>query len=203
MDEYREVLSLSREELVGRLRNHPLELAVMILNIALFIATLGMYVSLRTETATQSPTLIQKKQTESSTEYIDIGGAVVKPGVYALKSGRRVFELLEEAGGLSPGADLEYFDKNINRAQKLNDQEKIYLPFLKQRETTVDVPEPSSTLTSINSADGSSLEELPGIGPVTAAAIISSRPYSSLNDLLTKKIVKSAAFEKIKKLITL
>ncbi len=203
MDEYREVLSLSREELVGRLRNHPLELAVIILNAGLFIATLGMYVSLRTENTAQSPTLIQKKQTENSTEYIDIGGAVVKPGVYALRSGRRVFELLEQAGGLSPDADLEYFDKNINRAQKLNDQEKIYLPFRQLGETAIDLSEPSSTLTSINSADGSSLEELPGIGPVTAAAIISGRPYSSLNDLLTNKIVKSAVFEKIKKLITL
>ena len=97
------------------------------------------------------------------------------------------------------------FHQSTQYKEEINEKtkEKIYLPFRQLGETAIDLSEPSSTLTSINSADGSSLEELPGIGPVTAAAIISGRPYSSLNDLLTNKIVKSAVFEKIKKLITL
>ena len=60
-----------------------------------------------------------------------------------------------------------------------------------------------SQLVNINVASESELDKLPGIGPVTAQKIISSRPYSSLEDLLTKKVVSQSTYEKIKDLISL
>ena len=56
---------------------------------------------------------------------------------------------------------------------------------------------------NINIATLAQLEELPGIGPVTASKIISDRPYQTVDDLLNKKIVGKAIFEKIKDLISL
>jgi len=58
-------------------------------------------------------------------------------------------------------------------------------------------------LVSINSGTQAELEELPGIGPVTAGKIIDNRPYGSVQELLERKIVGKTTFEKIKDLITL
>ena len=58
-------------------------------------------------------------------------------------------------------------------------------------------------MVSVNSASQSELESLPGIGPVTAGKIIDGRPYNQVEELLERKIVGKATFEKIKNLISL
>lgn len=59
-----------------------------------------------------------------------------------------------------------------------------------------------SQLININTASEAELDKLPGIGPVTATKIITSRPYSAPEELLTKKVVSSSTWGKIKELIT-
>jgi competence protein ComEA len=59
------------------------------------------------------------------------------------------------------------------------------------------------TKVSINKADSSQLESLPGIGLVTAGKIISQRPYSSIDELVVKKVIGQSVFSKIKELIIL
>jgi competence protein ComEA len=56
--------------------------------------------------------------------YVDIDGAVKNPGVYLLAEGSRVIDAINMAGGLEEGA----FTRNINKAGKLTDGEKIYIP---------------------------------------------------------------------------
>ena len=141
---------------------------------------------------------------------VDISGAVNKPGVYKLPFDSRVEEAVSASGGLSAEANLEYISKYLNMAQKLSDGSKVYLP--KQGEMGVAVgggsvagvsiqagsqSQPGGQV-NINSASQSELEALPGIGPVTAAKIIASRPYQTIDDLQTQKIVSKSVFEKIK-----
>jgi competence protein ComEA len=148
---------------------------------------------------------------------IDVAGAVISPGVYEFFEGDRVSDALTSAGGLSVAADRNWVAKNLNRAAKLVDGGKIYIP--SQIEEKVPAPL-SGTSTgeqnlinlgnigvsegkvNLNAASQTELEALPGIGPVYAGKIISGRPYQSVEELKTRKILGQSLYNKLKDLLT-
>lgn len=151
----------------------------------------------------KEPTVKLQRSTFTNTAIVvDIEGAVEKPGVYELPNRSRLLTALKKAGGLSVGADRYLIAKNFNLAKKLSDEEKIYLPFLEERDQNI-LGVYHSTLTNINTASISQLELLPGIGPARAQKIIDNRPYQQLEELITKKILGEGTYAKLVELISL
>ncbi len=146
--------------------------------------------------------------------YIDISGSVNNADVYKIEKGKRLKDLISIAGGLSDDVDKKFFNQNFNQAKVLMDQEKIYIPSVVEvlegykeedsLQNQLSFQSSSSDIRiNINSAVKETIEELPGIGEVLAEKIINNRPYSSLEDLQTKKVISLSLFDKIKNQITL
>lgn len=66
----------------------------------------------------------KESKTKVKTITVDIKGEVAKPGVYELPMDSRMQKLVQVAGGFTKGA----LQKEINLAQKLEDQQMVYVP---------------------------------------------------------------------------
>jgi len=143
---------------------------------------------------------------------VEVVGSVETPGVYSLSAGSRVEDALEAAGGVTGEADFEWMEKMLNRASKLKDGQKIYIPrqsevesarseggYLESDDVTIGS---AGGLVNVNTASQKELEELWGIGPVTAQNVIEQRPYSSVEELRTRGVLKSNVYERNEKKLT-
>jgi competence protein ComEA len=148
---------------------------------------------------------------------VDIEGAVARPGVYSLPLDARIDDAIATAGGLTDSADTSYIAKRLNRAARLVDGGKLFIPQT-EPETSFDPNRdsspvfgaadseseaPENLLISINDGTVDELESLPGVGPVTAQKIIDNRPYQTLEELMVRKAVGKSVWQKIQSLISL
>ena len=144
---------------------------------------------------------------------IDVSGEVKNPGVYDLPRDSRIEDALKAAGGVTESADPRYMSKSINLAQTVSDGMKIYVPKISEAPLRLDsagqagnsgeITGTETSLVNVNTASASELaDKLLGVGPVTAQKIIDNRPYNGIEDLLTKKAVTRATYDKIKEKVT-
>lgn len=133
-------------------------------------------------------------------QYAYISGAVVNPGVYEITEEWRYFELIDKAGGFSEKVDSTFINTEVNLSQKLSDGDHIHIPF---EQKTEQIQNTYTNLVSINNANTSQLTSLPGIGESTAAKIIQSRPYNSIEELTQVSGIGDATLDKLRPYITL
>ena len=135
------------------------------------------------------------------TEYIFVYvcGAVNSEGVYELPKGSRVYQAIELAGGFSEDADKS----NVNQAEVLEDEERIYVPII--GEDVLSISEDEGKI-NINKASKEELMTLPGVGESRAESIIKYREdvgiFQNIEDIMQVSGIKEGLFEKIKDLIT-
>lgn len=136
--------------------------------------------------------------------FVDIEGAVINPGVYELAEGSRIKDVLVMAGGLSELADRDFSEKNINMAETVKDGQKIYIPETLNTNTPLEYSEANivSKKVSINSASVAELDTLWGIGTVRAESIVKNRPYQSIDELVTKKVLTKAIVDRNRELLS-
>lgn len=150
------------------------------------------------------------KASAAAEVYVDVDGAVVSPGVYRLKDGARVSQAIDAAGGLTAEADVT----GLNRASKITDGQKIYVPTVGEQQTAAAVggaessasttpgTGSSSGLVNINTASAAELQTLSGIGPSMAQAIIDERTqngaFASVDDLMRVSGIGEKKLAKIK-----
>ncbi|MDD5073995.1 MAG: helix-hairpin-helix domain-containing protein [Candidatus Shapirobacteria bacterium] len=133
--------------------------------------------------------------------FIDIAGAVNKPGVYQLSAGSRVNDVITACGGVTSWASRDFLEKNLNRARLLEDGEKLFVPYQDQEETG----RPEEVLgdkVNINRANRQELMLLSGIGEKYAQEIIDYRQsegsFSSIEEIKKVKGIGEKTFEEIK-----
>ena len=139
---------------------------------------------------------------------VHVTGAVATPGVYALQEGDRVVDAVEVAGGPSPDADLVA----LNLARRVHDEDQVVVPRAGEAPRVGQVASAgtgasdSDSLIDINTALATVLDSLPGIGEVYSQRIVDSRvangPFESTEDLVGRRLIPRATYDKIKDLIT-
>ena len=142
---------------------------------------------------------------------VHVAGAVNNPGVYKLRSGARFNDGVIAAGGATDQADLN----SVNLAMLLNDGEQIYILKRNEKPHTITAQRSPSSATggsagsgnskvaiiNINTASLAELEQLPGVGPSTAKAIIDYREkngaFVTVQDLINVRGIGPAKLDEI------
>lgn len=204
---------MDTDELIDRLgtilKRHTLPLVIATLG----LISLGYGLISFLQPKTENDIVFEKADREEAPSMksaasimVDVQGAVQRPGVYALTRDARVQDGLIAAGGMTPDANRAFVAKTINLAAKVADGAKIYIPFEKEEVagsmTNSVASSQNGSGVNINTASLTELDSLPGIGQVTGQKIIDNRPYASLDELQSKKVVSKSVFEKIKEKIT-
>ena len=137
---------------------------------------------------------------------VDVAGKVRRPGIAVLPAGSRVVDALDAAGGARRGVDLT----GLNLARLVVDGEQILVgvaPAPGVAGNLGTAPPEGASLVNLNTADQTVLETLPGVGPVTAEAILAWRTdnggFTSVDELLEVDGIGEATLEDLAPLVTL
>ncbi len=132
---------------------------------------------------------------------VQAAGAVVSPGVYKVPPGARVLDVITAAGGPTASANLQA----IALAARVVDGQRVYVPAVGESvspDTAVSVPPPPLDL---NQATVDQLDDLPGVGPATAQAIVDYRtrhgPLASVDELLDVRGIGPAKLDAFRDLV--
>lgn len=153
--------------------------------------------------------------TEPSGELVvHVAGAVARPGVVRVRAGARVVDAIDAAGGGLPDAALD----RLNLAAALVDGQRVAVTRVGEPAPPLDpgtagtgatgsgeVGAPSGPL-DLNTATQAQLEELPGIGPALAGAILRYRDehggFRSVGELREVRGIGEARFADLEGLVT-
>jgi competence protein ComEA len=140
---------------------------------------------------------------------VHVAGAVLRPGLYRLPDGSRVDDAIAEAGGAKPKAALEL----VNLAAPVADGQQVLVPLRGSDQAAVaggvGVPATGAPggKVHLNSATLEQLDELPGVGPVTAQQILDYRSangaFRSVDELDAVPGIGPARLEQLRPLVDL
>jgi competence protein ComEA len=136
---------------------------------------------------------------------VHVVGAVRRPGLYRLRDGSRIADAVRRAGGATRRADLSL----VNLAAPVSDGTQVVVPRrappAAESGGPVEDPAAASGPVHLNTATVEQLDELPGVGPVTAQKIVDYREqhgaFSSVDDLDAIPGIGPARLEQLRELV--
>lgn len=132
---------------------------------------------------------------------VDVVGAVRLPGLHRLAQGTRIADAVAAAGGATAKAELAL----VNLAAPLADGEQIVVPARGAAQAAAAAGGPPSAPLDLNTATPEQLDALPGVGPATAAKIVTFRqahgPFHSVDELDAVPGIGPARIEQLKGLV--
>lgn len=161
----------------------------------------------RPRTSTPEPVSLSADTSASASPsgelVIDVVGKVKRPGIVTLPAGSRVHEAVAEAGGVRGKADTS----TLNMARVLTDGEQIIVGDAPAAGgPSAGGPPAAGARISLGTATLEQLDTLPGIGPVTAQAILDHQsehgPFTSVDDLLDVKGIGEKTLSDIRDRVT-
>ncbi len=199
------------EEAVASWRRPLLWLGAAIAVVAIGIATMTLtrdagVVEVVSSEATSEVEVVTP--TIQSTIVVQVAGAVLRPGVYTLPLGSRVADAIRLAGGYAADVDPRLAETSLNLAAKLTDSQLVVVPRRGDPAGTTAggaVSAATPGVVDLNTATAAQLDALPGVGPATAAKIIAAREqsrFTSVDDLVKRKLVSAATLAKLRSLVT-
>jgi competence protein ComEA len=133
---------------------------------------------------------------------VHVVGAVRRAGLFRLPEGARVADALARAGGPTARADLSL----VNLAAPLADGQRVLVPRRGPPGSAPGATAVTGARVSLAMATVEQLDELPGIGPVTAQKIVDWRathgPFRSVDDLDAIPGIGPARVEQLRDLVT-
>ncbi len=169
-------------------------------------------------TGAEDPTAASSSTTTTAAPliYVQVAGAVRRPGVYRVTPDARVFEAVAEAGGFTDEADQQA----LTLAARLTDGCRVYVPRVGEtvaEPVTPAVDESAGVgdggagtgpgVVSLNYATLEQLDSLPGVGPAIAQDIITYReangPFTSVDQLAEVPGIGPARLERLRPLVGL
>lgn len=135
---------------------------------------------------------------------VELGGAVVSPGVYQVEEGARWQEVLLMANGFQDSADKKYVHQQLNLARKVTDQDKLYVPFASEsahisQNVMSQSSETQVNVLRVNATTESEWDAIAGIGPARVASILAGVPYKDEADFLARSGITSSVYKEMEK----
>ena len=208
---------------------------LLISSLTIFLFRKDIFKPRKKDKKEETEVVIKKKEKQTSSEIyfkVDIKGQVNNPGIYSLKEGSRVIDVIEASGGLTENANttvinlskkiedemviIIYSNEEVNNFAKTKEVEKQVIEnCIKKDENSLQNDacinqsnEQSNTdnnLININTATQEELMTLSGIGESKAKDIITYRSenaFTSIEDIKNVPGIGESLFAKIKENIT-
>ncbi len=201
-----------------RFKKFWLEIILIAVSLVISITSIILYFTTTSKglnNTSDNKSTIFETRIKAEKIYVDVSGAVNNPGLYEASNTDRLKNMIDKAGGLTVNADKDFFALNFNLANRVVDEQKVYIPTVWEVSngyTTDDITQTGQSSSSesddssfetisVNEATLEELDTLPGVGKITAQKIIDNRPYGALQELIDRKILGKTVYENIKILI--